>query len=737
MKPISRSTFNGKGSELKVGMHVVHRDRLELGIGQVSDVYDDQCEIKFLDSLFKCGVFSNAFCSVDIGDRLWVLANAKANDWLEQKKARQIQINRLKLYASMDGIASVMNDLSKLLNNKQTDSDWQDALTEFWTKRAPVVEDAPLIPFAPPWWKEKYWLKVCYTPLSVEDRLQVLSQPSLQLSQALRKQLVQDIANRHSTSESFSDLFRQCSVRLRFELLECLQGVLPQSVEISVAQALSETSVMDSILVPPRLIEDFWTRYKKLLHRDSPLFHYAPIKLQRKILQMHFRRHLEKIDFLFHHNANTSGNWIATHAYDALAVEDYKLATLWSSSKADEYEIARMLSARAAEKIAFWFYSRLNITVTDVAIHQLTGQSTQWKTHDLVLNGVEPLDVKNARLPYHSKAFYVEHTVPRFKKDRRNREVTIAAVVSPYLSLKNIRHPEDVNFEVSDVQFLGETSLGAITQVGKLFTKNALEVHDLAEGAFIPPWYFDFPNAWYREFDESCTLLHQIEYPGEFDTQLLYENRIDLFPMAQYIAVGLFLPAWVTNSMEPWMRKLIGKLQDSSKPRVKLPYLYLLLLSDFLDQIRQPTHSSYEPSSYLKLLYQAVGADGAISHLRPLGIEDPLRTIVTLCESLQQLWSERKNLNLERFTEYRLTLGGILQGRESRGDYWETVLAYCGGYVEGKGKCGCAPLILGRERQCPVCRKLICCKCHYCSDGCLRDSASRSTHRRPITHFPE
>ena len=333
------------------------------------------------------------------------------------------------------------------------------------------------------------------------------------------------------------------------------------------------------------------------------------------------------------------------------------------------------------------------------------------------------MDVKNARLPTNSKAFYVEHTVPRFKRDRSDRDVTIAAIVSPYLSLRYLRDPLSAKSEVDNVRFLGETNLDTITRLCDLFSGSALVVQDPSDGAFVPPWYFDFPDAWYREFDEGCTQLRLAELPDAIEMQLLYEGRSSLVPLPQYIAAQLELPAWLLETMAPWVRTLVGQLQDACKPRAKLAHLFLLLLTDFLSKIRQPPVISYEPSFYLRLLFQADGPTGEISLRGPLGIEDPLGTIRTLCESLQQLWTAREHLKLERFTEYRLSGGGILQGRERRGHPWETVLAYCGGYVQGKGRCGCAPLVLGRERQCSACRKLICNKCHYCSDGCAASAA--------------
>ena len=129
---------------------------------------------------------------------------------------------------------------------------------------------------------------------------------------------------------------------------------------------------------------------------------------------------------------------------------------------------------------------------------------------------------------------------------------------------------------------------------------------------------------------------------------------------------------------------------------------------------------------------------------RPLGIADPLGIIERLCESLEILWQFRLALCLDRFHSFRFSGPGLLQGRESHHSPWETILAYCGGWVfrvddQGKwvksdeglpqklGKCGNTPLILGRENLCLTCHKLICKCCGFCSQPC-EDAGLREAH---------
>jgi hypothetical protein len=273
-------------------------------------------------------------------------------------------------------------------------------------------------------------------------------------------------------------------------------------------------------------------------------------------------------------------------------------------------------------------------------------------------------------------------------------------------------------FEVCDVRYLGETDQYQVKDVCERYNTGAIAVQNPSEGTFIPPWYFDFPDAWYREFDTICNQISNAEVPNEDESKLIYSGEVDKFPVARYLSARLALPKWLLYAMPAWIRELVGQLQSICSPRPKLAHLFLLLLTDFLNKLRQLQVESYEPAMYIRLLFKESPLSDTPAGNRPLGIEDPLNTIRTLCDSLQQLWTHREHVNLDRFKQYRLSSGGILQGRERQGGLWETVISYCGGRIEGKGRCGFAPLILGVDSQCPVCRKLICRHCSYCSESC-------------------
>lgn len=736
----------------EVGTRVIHLGVPGVGVGRITNYYPNgRCDAAFGGTTFS-GISTRSLCLAEDVEREQQRQEELARVALEQARALEAELARaqaarrdltrkvrrgrrltdedwvlLRSLALKDQLAIVtsakavelrMEELVQLLQRASADSSLDEALTAFWKACTPTAECLPLRSLAPSWWDERLWRVVYYTPLRPRDKFQFLLNDSGQLRDELRQELIQELVTNYAGDESFEKALTQTSTRFRLEALLAIGSDILARCQNWAIPLLLDAGGANTNNVSPTLIDKFWLRHAESIPRDSPFFAIAPSNIQRHILRKHFRDHLMRLARLLNHNSGQTGDWPAEVVYGELDADDRKLARLWCSGADSSHNLARMLSARAAEKVAAWFYSHLGLEPIDVAIHQLTGESTAWQTHDLLLNGSKPLDVKNARLPVNSSAFYVEHTVPRFKRDRRGRDVTLVGVVSPYLSLNYMLDLDSASFEVSDVRYLGESYLDVISQLFAKFSSRALTVQDPKDGAFLPPWYFDFPDAWYRDFDFISTKLQRAELPDENETRLLYEADFCEFPIPQYLAARLALPKWLLDGVAPWMRELVSQIQTACTPRPKLAYLFLLLLTDFLSKLQEDPIESYEPNAYLDLLFEKHASVDSPSFRRPLGLEDPLHTIRTLCQSLQTLWTAREHLELGRFSQYRLSGGGILQGRVGPSFPWETVLAYCGGYINGKGRCGCTPLILGVESPCPVCRKLICRSCGYCSDRC-------------------
>ena len=751
--PMSPKTSFIENSDLiEVGTCVRHLGRLDVGEGRITRIYPDgNCDAEFAGCTFSW-IPPARFCTVEEFNRERRRQEEQARVEFEQARAREAQIERekavrhdlvrktrsgrhlndeewvllrglsvkeqLSIFTWAKTFEHLMDDLVPLLRKASADSSLDDALAAFWKARPPAKEYLALMPLAPSWWKERLWRVAHYAHLPLRRKLQVLSDNAFQISDGLRRKLIQEVVENHIDDESFDEALAQASIPIQFEVLVTIDSdLMPRFIDLT-RQLLIDVAGANLKILSPDLIDQFWTRHEASISKNSQLFPLAPLGIQCRILRRHFHDHLMWLNRLFRHNSATSGNWHSAVVYRELDDDDRKLAKLWSTDPDSSQEFARMLSARAAEKVAAWFYVHLDFETVDVAKHQLSGKSDHWKTHDLLLNGSQSVDVKNARLPVNSKAFYVEHTIPRFKRNRRGRDVTIVAVVSPYLSLNYMEQVDSAPFEVSDVRYLGETNLERVSRLCAMFSSSALTVQDPTDGAFLPPWYFDFPDAWYRQFESISAQLRETNPPDENEMYLLYRGDVHAIPIPKYLAAQIALPNWVLEGMTPWMRVLVRKIQSICAPRPKLAHLFFLLLTDFLSKIQENHIDLYEPTAYLRLLFEEHASPKSPMSRRPLGIEDPLETIRTLCESLQKLWIAREHLDLGRFAQYRLSGGGILQGRVRQDSPWETVLAYCGGRIDGKGRCGCTPLILGVEPQCPSCRKLICRCCGYCSESC-------------------
>jgi len=394
--------------------------------------------------------------------------------------------------------------------------------------------------------------------------------------------------------------------------------------------------------------------------------------------------------------------------------------------------LAKMLSARAAEKAAKKFYEGTGSCVEDVSIRQLDGGSGDWTTHDLLVDSSVAVDVKNARRPVNGKQFYVEHTVPRFKLDRRNTHVRIAGILSPYLKYEYIRNPGNANFKVDDLVFLGETGRDSVDRLVSMFGSPTFDVARVYERT-VPLWVFGYPRAWYRAFSEDLRRLASgCEWPEGDEWEYVLDDSEKLGAIPALCAAGKPLPAAISSRLAGWQLDFCARMQRLSGGSPQLPVVFLAVLTDFLEKLKGG-HSNYSPKDYLPLLF---AKDPAYTVSYPLGAIDPLGLIRGLIKTLAILWDNRGKTKLENLSSFRFGGLGILQGRETDRREWTTVLAYCGGTVyqtdedgnvildpddrprSEKGKCGNAPLVIGVEANCPTCGKLVCGDCGFCSLPC-------------------
>ena len=423
---------------------------------------------------------------------------------------------------------------------------------------------------------------------------------------------------------------------------------------------------------------------------------------------------------------------ISAHG-DAISGDDRRLAALWAERRTDN-EMAKMLAARCAEKVVMSFYRGLGYEVQDVALEQLNSKSRAWITHDLEVGDGKPVDVKNSRCQIHTD-YYVAHDVKH--KVAADREVTLTTVLSPFLKLAHIDQPGAIplRWGVPGVRVLGETVRSEIERLRGLFVTDTFEFEVDVE-TLIPSWLPEFPSVFYEPQQRYIDYLREPDRMPPDDAW----HFLPMPPVAAFVRAGCALPGNVRSRLAEWQIKLAHRLQQEARNRrLTRPFLCLSILSHFLSTLRDPP-AGFDPAGYRELLFTRIAAEDSFRGTRalptlpseapyPCGLSDPLARIFGLCETLVELWRNGDREQLQQFRQFRLSNPGLLLARESLDDRWTTLIAYCGGDIrdaDGKwmGRCLNYPLVFGREKTCPVCGKLTCGKCGFCTE------TSRERQRR-------
>lgn len=487
----------------------------------------------------------------------------------------------------------------------------------------------------------------------------------------------------------------------------------------------------------PTQLKPFWRKFVPDSPQD-PYYSFAPHEVKGQVCKRYYSRFRQAIADLLKPLKKIATFHNAELSYSDLDELDEQLAAGWADSDLAAVQ-AKMLSARAAEKAVKRFYEAMNSTVEDVAISQLKGGSGEWTTHDLLVDGENAIDVKNARRTINSKDFYVEHTVPKFKLTRSGGKVKIAGVLSPYLQLEYIRKPYSAYFQIDDLTFLGETSRDTIDGLVSMFASDRFEV--VRNERTVPNWVFTYPDSWYGEFIENIhKFKRECSWPEGEAWEHVFDDQEKLKAVPALFLAGKPLPKAISSSLTRQQARFYSRLLRVIGNPSSLPAIFLAVLSDFLDHLKDGD-PEFSPKDYLPLLFMEAASkpeftDKIVTY--PLGTIDPLNLISSLISTLTILWRGRDEANLSRFSNFRLCGLGILQGREPNSNRWTTLVAYCGGMIyaadetgkpvvdsqgrprQVKGKCGRTPLIIGSVSTCDECGKLICDKCQYCSDSCQK-----------------
>ena len=335
---------------------------------------------------------------------------------------------------------------------------------------------------------------------------------------------------------------------------------------------------------------------------------------------------------------------------------------------ATDEDLARLLSARSAEKIATEFYRNYGKKVRDISITQTdeTAQS-DWKSCDLDVDG-RPVDVKNSRESQHSKNRYSEYFIPQFKQDRKNQAVTIAGVFSPSLSGRGMLQPPGCSEDLR-VTFLGETNRAQVEKLREEFDSLVeFGTRTPMSGKFLPPWVFEYPDSVYTKRNKALTDFKDFSNIVKSRGLPFWRGLVPVAIASKTEVAGILNH----NAMDDWERTFLNQLCNRiEKYGLSLPFVFLTVLNHFLGMAAYfKSVSDFNPDRYRGFLFYE-------NRNQPLGIYDPLKTIDALIHSLGTLWSAKDGL-ISTFGTFKLMSFNLLWGKSGESDRWTTLIAYCG-----------------------------------------------------------
>ncbi len=518
------------------------------------------------------------------------------------------------------------------------------------------------------------------------------------------------LAEKDSNTSVIADLLKTVEIPIETRIKACFH--IPLEENHPLIQSIKET-IAEYDREGSNHIKNFPTSWESI-NRKSSLFGMLPEQIRRDWFNREYPEIIHATRIISSHVECIDRS---TEIYKSMSFQDRQLALSWASNDHD-YERSKMLSARGAELAAAEFFSELGRPTQDVAIHQITGESEQWRSHDLLLDSFQPVDIKNARNTINSKVF-AEFTIKRFKRDLHDRDVAIVGVLSPYMTLKEIEEVSKNSLlgipflNRERITILGATTKDRVRSLEMEFSKREMTVY-FGDPTRWPIWIFNNELDWH---------LNQKEAISMFSKSAKEVARGDWIDCQQNL-----IPAFVISGMEPpgygdllpWKRWYLDKLlKKSVSGGLTLPWLYIFTFCHFLEAVTNIDSSEsaqYSPGGYMDLLFHSKSAVN-----RPACLIDPSGMLSKLIETLNTLWNHRQSASLVSLRNFVFRGEGLLKGTDPEGRK-VTVLAYCGGYIEGKGKCGSSPLVIGREKTCHRCQMLICNKCNHCSDRC-RQSA--------------
>lgn len=364
------------------------------------------------------------------------------------------------------------------------------------------------------------------------------------------------------------------------------------------------------------------------------------------------------------------------------------------------HDVNRLISARLAERSAADYYRGLGKIVRDISIEQLLERScNDWLDFDLDVG--YPVDVKNSRATYNGHEHYSEHAIAQFKQNRAyGGEVRIAGVRSPYYPNNETPPTKEVR---SEVTVLGEVSE---LEIKKLVAWTVEKFGDylsinLWYPKRIPGWLFEYPETHYNRRKNAVELMQKLIQEG---------GHKHLTPGQSLIAETLGVELPHPFGSEPLLAELrsLVKICGLAK-RCLIVYAMGATLRAVM--------RGEDTAALIANLKEATNVrHGVQSKLEPWGLDDPLGFVDRFLSAFITIGNGIKPY-VSHIRIFRLKGPEVLVAEMKDGSS-RTILAYCGGWIKSKGRCGNTPLVVGNHKHCNECNHLICCKCEFCSSTC-------------------
>lgn len=636
---------------------------------------------------------------------------------------------QLRIITSSTDINPHTKRLVKIFQASEIDSVAEKVINDFWNMHFKMSLDLELREYAPDNIKIKAMIKNDFRTLPPNEKKLLLKDLSNKLQPEDWNYVIELLLLDGAKNGLLLDLILDAPLEIR---LSKFVGFLELNyIKSIVVKTIDEAKLLLSECLTSSI---FWDKIKI----DTPehwILDIAPSNFKRKYLTGYYKPLLDKLysTYLMHSNIIRCLN--VNEVYSNLDDRDHKLAEIWTDiTRGHSYNksLACMLSARAAEKFIANLYTQLGYEVTDISIKQLDKGQLDWMTHDLHVKNYGLIDVKNARTPVNGNKFYVEHFVKRFNKTNYGKDVIIAGVLSPFMENEEIHSCRQSVTQNRVLIYLGETTINDILELSNKMTNEFITINPPIINA-VPPWYFKYGEAFLKNKNiDFHEISSSTKWPKDSYWEYILNDGDNLIPDFLMFRVGL--PSPIISSLAHWEKEFLEYTTQKSNLKFSVPVVFFVVLTHFLGQIRCNS-TGYHPSGYLKYLFPT-RPQHKLDPYYPLGLPDPLQLIYSLIQTITILWDNKSDSNLDKFKFFRLQGLGILLGNENKDEPLKTILAYCGGWViendpdgfpildkygnpKKIGRCGNFPLILGKNKNCPRCKKLICNKCGFCSQPCF------------------